>query len=253
MRWNRSDLTITCGIVALIVFGHFAAIKGNTGSIIAGKLLAQEGSGTAYEQPMEQPTDQPTATDRIGQMEDQARMTLQQLGQAEDAFASNSTPQYEYAYLSQLRGKGLLLPNVNGSSMTPGYSITIYIHATKRGFSAVAEPKELDLRPLMLTENQQVVVIAPVLKDDPDKTWTAVENTMQESYSQNGHYEHPFLLDMMAHNPILQVRLNEDMNKYVLLQVKEKENGYIPDDSLIYSSYFNAYMAGDLRNFEMPQ
>jgi hypothetical protein len=138
--------------------------------------------------------------------------------------------------------------------MVNGYSIAFYLPATRTGFTVIAEPVNLELRPLMLTENQDVVVITPTIEQDPDQGWKNLREYLENNRYRDGRYQFPFFFETAAHDPPLQARLNHGQSNYVLLTLTGvPESGYHADDSLIFSSFLNTYLVGDLRDIELAR
>jgi len=240
MRIKQSDLTLACGIVAMLLLGHvitaqYPARADETGS------LHKQGAGVAYGE---------GANERLSQMESQARSVLKQLGSAESSYASTHTPG-QYAHFRDLVRGGYLMPNAAGGNLTPGYSVTFYLPPAKRGFTLLAEPTDLQLRPLLLDENQLVVVLTPTIDGDPDEGWATIRERMETSRTRYGYYMPPFSLELAAHNPPLEVRINWEATNYILQALAgSASRGYVPDDSLIYSSFLNTYLIGDVRELQ---
>ena len=236
MRKIICDFSIISGVIALVLFAHLANLKTPARSAPLGRLLAQ-GAGMAYGLQVDE---------QVGQMESQARSVLESLGTSQMSYASAKTSG-RYGYLHDLVLAGYLQPNATGVSLSPGYSITFYLPPTKRGFTLIAHPRNIDLRPLLIDENMRVTVLTPTLEEDPDPTWAWARESLKNSYINYGFYDFPNPLEMWKHEPPLQVRLNWEHSDYVLLSLTEKGEKWVADDSLLYVDAFNSYMLGDVR------
>lgn len=232
---TSQDISIACGIIALLVFAHISMSGGSANASPAGRLLMQ-GTGVAYGG---LPVDE-----RLGAMEDQARKMLMQLGASQISYSS-SHPRGCYAYLHDLMLAGELQPNASGRTLVNGYSIGFYLPQAKTGFTLLASPTQLQLRPLMLDENQEVVTLTPTIEGDPDRGWANIRERLRASLYQYGYYMHPMTLETIAHDPPLQARINWSGTEYVLVSLRESpESGFTPDPSLIFSSFLNTYLVG---------
>jgi hypothetical protein len=237
MKQRKFDLPIIMGIVALLVFGHIMSLRASAGPGPTGPLHKQ-GAGSAYG---------PQPDERSGQLEYQARNALMEMGSSQMSYSRKVTSGH-FGYFHDLLGAGYLLPNATPTSIVNGYSIAFYLPATRSGFTIIAEPSNLELRPLMITENENVIVLTPTIEQDPDQGWKDLRDFLEENRSSYGRYQFPFYFQTAAHDPPLQARLNHGQSNYVLLTLTGvPESGYHADDSLIFSSYFNTYLVGDLR------
>ncbi len=231
-----TDIAIFCALVGMIVFGHLT-LGGGT----AHASLLMQGAGLSYTQPV---------NERATDLEYNAREALASLGAAEYSYSTNRTAG-QYAYLQDLVRSGYLQPNQTGKSLAASYSITFYLPSGHQGFTLVAEPLQNDLRPFMISDNRQVVLITPSVQGDPNQDWASVRETENEIYWSSGLYEYLNGFKLLSYDPPLQVRLNREGTSYVLVPFsKNREGMYIPDDSLVYIASFAGYMIGDTRQIE---
>jgi hypothetical protein len=232
----HKDFPIICGIIALLIFGHIATNHSGAHASGVGQLLMQ-GAGTGYGEPV---------NEQLGSSEQQAISALLQLGGAQMSYSSEKT-HGKNGYLSNLVLAGYLVPNATSVSMAQGYSIAFYLPSNKAGFTIIAEPTDYNLRPFMIDENQAVTLLTPIVGTDPDQGWADARTTMYSSISQYGYYQYPFTLALLGHTPPLQVRMNQGYSNYVLLSLQRTPgNALIANPNLIYNSFLNSYLNGQL-------
>jgi len=237
-RFYISDTAIFCGLLALIVFGHFSMAGSRANASGLYPLLLQ-GAGAVYGI---------TVNERASDVEENARLALRQLGSAEMAYASGESSSGRFAWLHELHQAGLLPPNLTGRTITTGYSITFYLPQGKRGYTLIAEPLEYDFRSFMLTENQQIVLLTPSVMTDPTEGWQTVRAMESEVRNDTGRLDYFRGLEFFNYDPPLQVRLNVEQSRYTLHRFIENEDtGWLIDDSLVYADTFASYMVGDTR------
>jgi hypothetical protein len=238
MKRKYTDLAIAIFIVVILVFGHIATIRSRAEGSPAGRLLLQ-GAGGGYGGPAPDET--------LGTMEFQATDMLRQLGMSEASYASKRG-NGRYGNISDLVMSGELAPNATGAGLAPGYSITFLTPATKNGFTLIAEPTNYQLRPLMIDEGQKVYTMVPTLDGDPDTTWGTARSRMENSIDKYGYYMYPVSADLLTHNPPIQARIDWEGRNYVILSLSGSAAfGYVPDPSVVYSSYLRTYLIGDTR------
>jgi len=243
LRLRFSDVSIFCGLIALIVFGHATMWRRPAHAGALSPLMLQ-GTGAAYMSYAAPVNERATA------LEYNARWALLELGAAESGYAS-SRPDASYAYLQELVTAGYLQPNQTGRSLASSYSITFYINSSRQGFTLVAEPLDIDLRPFMLTENQQVVLLTPSVYGDPNEAWATVRQMENSLLYDKGRYDFLNSLQLIGYDPPLQVRLNRERTSYALHSlIADPEGEFYVDDSLIYIGNFASYMLGDIRQLE---
>ena len=234
------DVTIYCGLLALVIFSLICISKQPASASVLHPLLLQ-GGGMAYGQPVDE---------NVGPLESNARMVLYELGSAEASYSSRHS-RGEYTFLQDLMYTGLVLPNNTGSTLAQNYSITFYLPPGRRGFTLIAEPKQNNLRPFMITENQDVVLLTPSVMNDPTEDWAEVRDIELNNLCETGRYNYISSLQLINYDPILDVRLNREMTRYVIHSLINDPTGrYFLDDSLVYVDAFAAYMIGDTRNLE---
>jgi hypothetical protein len=232
---SHKDIAISAGVIALLIFSHIASNYSRANASPTGQLLLQ-GSGLAYGEPV---------NEQLGSSEQQAINVLLQLGSAQLSYSTEIT-EGRSGYLNHLTLAGYLAPNATSISLAQGYSIGIYLPYDRKGFTVVAEPTNLDLRPFLIDENQAVTLLSPSIGNDPDEGWAEARMKMISS-NQYGRYQYPFTLELLGHTPPLQVRMNQGASNYVLLSLLQTSgNRYYADSTLLYSSYLNAYMVGQL-------
>jgi hypothetical protein len=237
MTRTSHDLTLFCLLIALVAFGHIAAYRAWAGAGTGGQLQ-QQGAGMSYGEPV---------NERIGALESQARKALHDLGSAESSYASGQATG-RYAHLHDLRLAGLLQPNATGKTLVSGYSVTFLLSSTCKGFTLLAEPTDLTLRPMMVDETQNFFLLTPSVSDDPDAGWTQARDRLRQSLLSYGYYMFPISYELSAHDPPLQVRLDWPNADYLLFGLK----GVRPDPSMIYSSYLNTYLTGTVMTDVTP-
>jgi hypothetical protein len=232
----RKDFAIASGIIAILVFGHVASFQSRAHASQIGGLLLQQGAAQAYGEPV---------NERLGTAEQQARDVLMQIGSAEAGYSSERTAGRS-GWLSDLIMAGYFAPNASPTSLAQGYSIAIYLPSTKQGFTAVAEPVDFTLRPIMIDESQRVSSLSASIMSDPDEGWASARYRMESSLGQWGYYQYPFSMELLAHTPPLQVRMSGGYTSYLLFSLLQTQNGsFVPDPSLLYSSYLNTYLVGE--------
>jgi hypothetical protein len=237
MRLLHGDIALSFGLVALIVFGHLAAVHSPASATSLAPLLLQ-GAGTAYGEPV---------NEKLTPIELGCRRALAQLSSTELNYAAEN-PSGEYGYLQDLVLKGYLQPNATGRSLAANYSVAFYLDPVRSGFTLVAEPQTLELRALMVTENRQVVPLTPSIDADPNDDWRAARERRMEHLLTDGYYDFISTFELVQYDTLLQARLNRERTEYVLLSLEEREPGlWAPDDSIVYVSAFASYMRGDTR------
>ncbi len=243
-KFRIPDISLICGLIALIVFGHVSLLQKNAAHAGNQANLKLQGAGFSCYSYSVQVNEQSMA------LEYNARRKLYELGAAQASYSSYVT-NGKYAWLQELVTTGYLRPNDSGATLIPRYSITCYLTSGRRGFTLVAEPQDFDLRSFMLTENQQVVLLTPTVEGDPNEDWESVRRMETEFAYEKGYYDYLDALQLLSYDPPLQVRINRERDRYVIHRLREHpEAGYVVDDSLMYSLVFASYMIGDTREFE---
>ena len=239
-RLRTSDIAIFCGIAALILFGH-SVIADRSANAAGLTPLLMQGSGISY---------LPVVNENASQLEFNAREMLYTIGSAQLSYATN-VANGRYAELQELKNIGYLQPNVTGGLLVGSYSITFYLPQNKHGFTLVAEPDTLDLRPFMITENQDVVLLTPSIMTDPTEAWETVRAMESEMLYDTNRYGFFNGLQLLNYDPPLQVRLNAEQTSYALHSFSEGGTyGFTLDESIVYIDSFASYLAGDTRDFE---
>lgn len=197
-----------------------------------------QGAGAAYGLQVDE---------KVGQMEENARAVLMDLGNSQMSYARKN-PSGKYGYFTDLVLAGYLQPNATTTSVAAGYSIVFYLPPKKLGFTMIAEPVDIRLRPILLDENMQVVPLIPTLDQDPDPEWLKIRDSMLQSYINYRYYQFPYSIQLMSHKPPLQVRINQNHKNYILFALREDPTkGMMPDNSMIWMSSLNSYFVGDTR------
>ena len=237
MRFRVSELAVLSGVMAVLVFFYLAGLS--VGAQTSEEdTLSEEGAGVAYGFDVDQ---------RINQLEESCRQTLHMLGQAEVSYASKFSER-NFAFLHELIGSGFLEPNISGRTLTADYSIAFYLPANRRGFTLLAEPVNIELRPFLFDENFQVTYLTTSIDGDPSDDWTSIRERQTDYFWDNGRFREFNPIDMAGHDSPLQVRLNREKTSYIIIRMRSNDFfGQIPDDSLLYSYTFRSYLIGDLR------